>query len=85
MGLFLDRLESSLEFINSTADIDELLLAGEEGVTLRADLDLDLVSASGVSGPGCDGLAAGAADHYLFVFGMDAFLHDCLTFLCAGF
>ena len=64
--------QSLLELVQTTACIDKLLLAGEEGVALRANLDFDLFSLSGLSN---NGLAACALDNALYVFGLDSFLH----------
>lgn len=70
--LLAESFESLLELINTSACIDKLLLAGEEGVALRANLDFDLFSLSGLSN---NGLAACALDNALYVFGLDSFLH----------
>ena len=70
--LLLGTLKSLLELINTSACIDKLLLAGEEGVALRANLDFELFSLSGLSN---NGLAACALDNALYVFGLDSFLH----------
>ena len=60
-----------VELINTAAGIDQLLLAGVEGVALRADLDGDVL----LGGSGLDDLAAGAADGRALVIGMDSFFH----------
>ena len=60
-----------VELINAAAGIDQLLLAGVEGVALRADLDGDVL----LGGSGLDDLAAGAADGRALVIGMDSFFH----------
>ena len=60
-----------VELINTAAGVDQLLLAGVEGVALRADLDGDVL----LGGSGLDDLAAGAADGRALVIGMDSFFH----------
>ena len=60
-----------VELINTAAGVDQLLLAGVEGVALRADLDGDVL----LGGAGLDDLAAGAADGRALVIGMDSFFH----------
>ena len=60
-----------VELINTAAGIDELLLAGVEGVALGADLNGD----AGAGGAGLDGGAAGALYNGGLVVGMDTFLH----------
>ena len=65
------QAETLLEAIHTAAGIDELLLAGVEGVALRADLDGDVL----LGGSGLDDLAAGAADGRALVIGMDSFFH----------
>ena len=64
-----------VELIDAAAGINELLLAGVEGVALGADFNGDvLLGAAGLN----DG-AAGAADGGGLVIGMDSGLHN--TFL----
>ena len=73
--LLVESFESLLELINTSACIDKLLLAGEEGMALRANLNSYLASLGGLSN---DGLAACALDHALFVFGLNSFFHFSL-------
>ena len=61
-----------VELINAAAGVDELLLAGVEGMALGADFDGDVL----LGGAGGDDFAAGAADGGLFVLGMDSGLHN---------
>ena len=70
--LLLEVLESLLELINTSACINKLLLAGEEGVALGANFYSDLASLSGLSN---NGLAACALDYALFVLGLNSFFH----------
>ena len=70
--LLVKVLESLLELINTSACINKLLLAGEEGVALRANFDSDLASLGGLSN---NGFAACASDYALFVLGLNSFLH----------
>jgi len=60
-----------LEAIHTAAGIHQLLLAGEEGVTLGADVHAHLL----LDGAGFKGLAAYAAHSGFLVLGMDVFLH----------
>ena len=60
-----------LETINTTARVNELLLAGEERVALRADADL-VLRTGGLDMPD---FAAGAGDDGIFVFRMDILFH----------
>ena len=62
-----------VELVNAAAGVDQLLLAGVEGMALRADFDRDVF----LGGAGLDNGAAGAADGGLLVLRMDSFLHCC--------
>ena len=73
--LLSNALESLLELINTSACINKLLLAGEEGVALRANFDSDLASLGGL---GNNGFAACALDYALFVLGLNCFFHFIL-------
>ncbi len=70
--LLLEVLDSLLELVNTSACINKLLLAGEEGVALGANFDGNLASLSGL---GNNGFAACASDHALFVLGLNSFFH----------
>ena len=59
-----------VELINAAAGVDQLLLAGVEGVALGADLNGDVL----LGGAGLDHGAASAPDGGLLVIGMDSFL-----------
>ena len=68
-----DLLQTELlvELSNAAAGIDQLLLASEEGVTLRADFHLDILL-----GRTClNHITAGASNSSLLIIGMDSFLH----------
>ena len=66
------QAKSLVEPINASTGIDQLLLAGVEGMALRADFNLDVL----LCGTGCENVATGASDSSLFVLGMDTFLHE---------
>ena len=59
------------EALDASGGINQLLLAGEEGVAGGADFEDDV---SLVGGAGLEVVAAGAADVGLLVLGVDAFL-----------
>src|SRR4029453_1143538 len=61
----------TVEALDPTGRVDQLLLAGEERMAGRADLDVDGRDRRG----GLDGIAAGTDDARLLVPRMDAFLH----------
>ena len=67
--------ETLLEAINAAAAVNQLLLAGEEGMALRADFNPQFL----LGGAGLKGFAAHTADDALFVLGMDLFLHSIFT------
>ncbi len=64
--------ESLLEFVDATAGIDELLLAGIERMALRANFNLHLAA---LGGSGLNALTAGTNNSALFVVGMDSLFH----------
>ena len=67
----LVQAELLVELGDAAAGIDQLLLASEEGVTLRADFHLDITL-----GRTClNHITAGAFDSSLLIIGMDSFLH----------
>src|SRR5262249_839236 len=61
----------AVEALHPAGGVDQLLLAGEEGMACRADLDVDAL----LRGAGLDDIAAGADDAALLVARMNAFLH----------
>ena len=68
--LLLD-VETLLETINTAAGIDQLLLAGVEGVALGANFNLQLA----LHGTRLKRLTAYATDDGLAIFRMDLFFH----------
>ena len=60
-----------VELVNAAAGVDQLLLAGVEGVALGADSHGDVL----LGGAGLDDSAASALDGGLLVIGMDSFFH----------
>ena len=60
-----------IELINTAAGINELLLAGVEGMALAANFDTDL----GTGRTGLDHIAAGAGDGAIHIVRMDTCLH----------
>ena len=73
--LLSDVFESSLELINASARIDKLLLAGEEGMALRADFNSYLAALGRLRRYG---FAAGTANYTLFIIGMNSGFHFSL-------
>src|SRR5687767_7227491 len=69
-GLVLRRV-LALEAVDAAGRIDQLLLAGEERMALRADLDAKLL-ASGAGGPA---LTACAVDLDLVIFRVNLWFH----------
>ena len=69
------QTETLLEAIHTAAGINELLLAGVEGMTLRADIHLQFL----LGRTGFKRLTAHAANDTLAVLGMNLFLHCCFT------
>ena len=67
-----------IELINTTAGIDQLLLACIKGVTLGTDLDLDVL----LRASRFNNLTASAPYSGLLVIGMYPFLHSVHLFLC---
>ena len=61
-----------VELVNAAAGVNQLLLAGVEGVALGADFHGDVL----LGGAGLDDGAASALDGGLLVIGMDSFLHS---------
>ena len=60
-----------VELIHAAAGVDQLLLAGVEGVALGADFNGDVLP----GGAGLNDGAAGAADGSRLIIGMDASFH----------
>src|SRR5262245_32478145 len=70
----------AVEALDPAGGVHELLLAGEEGMARRADLDVDAL----LRGAGFDDIAACADDGALLVAGMNAFLHGARVGLLTG-
>ena len=68
-GLF--HVETLLETVNTSAGINQLLLAGKERMALGADFNLQF----GLDRPRLKRLTAYATDDGLAIFGMDLFFH----------
>ena len=67
----LVQTELLVELGHASAGIHQLLLAREEGVTLRADFHLDILL-----GRTClNHITAGSSNRSLLIIGMDSFLH----------
>src|SRR5579885_1994912 len=64
-----------LEAIDATGGVDELLLAGEERMALRADLDAELLLGRARR----PGFTASAVDLNLLILRMDFCFHDGVT------
>ena len=67
----LVQIEALLEAINTSAGIYQLLLTGEERVTLRANVNDDVL----LGGASLNDIAASATNGRLLIIGMDALLH----------
>src|SRR5512145_2355346 len=67
----------AVEALDPARGVDQLLLAREEGMARRAELDVDRL----LSGTGVDDIAAGADDLRLLVARMNAFLHGGGSFI----
>ena len=73
--LALCALKSLLKLVNTSAHVNKLLLAREEGMALGANFNSDLAALSGL---GRNSLAACATDYTLLVIGMNSGFHDFL-------
>ena len=73
--IFLFHIETLLEAINTSASVNELLLAGVERMALGADINLHLF----LRRTGFKCFTAYAANDAFAVLGMDVFLHCCFT------
>ena len=67
--------ETLLEAINTSASVNELLLAGIERMALGTDINLHLF----LGRTGFECFTAYAANDAFAVLGMDLFLHCCFT------
>lgn len=74
LGSLLRFCVFAAEALDATRGVDELLLAGEEGVASGADFDMDV---STMGGAGGEVVSAGAHDADFFVIGMNScFRHE---------
>ena len=64
-------VETLVEALDASAGIDQLLLAGEEGVALGADFNTEIRDGR----TGLDGVAAGAPDNGGLIIGMNFLFH----------
>src|SRR5262245_51837493 len=75
LGLFVQEFfVLLLELLDAARGVDELHLAGEERMTLRADFDRDVL----LRAARLELVAATALDGGFFVFGVDVFFHGSL-------
>src|SRR5688572_4101547 len=63
------------ELLHPARGIDQFLLAGKEGVAVRADIDVN----SGNGRTGLDNGPTGTVDRCFLVFGMDTLFHNILS------
>ena len=68
----LFTLESSVELVNTTAHVNQLLLAGKERMTLRANFNLHFPAGGRL---GLYHIAASADDGNVFIGRMNSCLH----------
>ena len=84
--LFLPALVSLVELVNATGGVNDLDLAGVEGMRGVGNLNLHKRILNTLDDDGLLGIDAGAGDEYIFVghilesyksvgFGMDSFFH----------
>lgn len=69
--ILLVQIETLLKAINTSAGIYQLLLTGEERVTLRTNVNYDIL----LSRASLDDIAASATNGRLLIIGMDSLLH----------
>ena len=70
---YLLQTELLVEAFNTSASVNQLLLAGIERVTLGADFNSDILFGR----PGLKHVTTSAADGGLLIIGMDVLLHVC--------
>ena len=71
------QAKALVEPVNPSTSVNQLLLAGIEGVALGADFNTNVL----LGGTGRKDVATGTTDRGLFVLGMDTFLHFVHLFL----
>jgi len=70
------------EALNPAGGIDQLLLASEKWVAIRADFNVNI---STVGGAGIERMPAGALHSYFVISGMNSWLHGVSISLCESF
>ena len=71
------QAKALVEPVNPSTSVNQLLLAGIEGVALGADLNTNVL----LGGAGRKDVATSTANRGLFIFGVDTFLHFVHLFL----
>ena len=69
--LFVVKIETLVETINTSAGINELLLTCKERMALRANINLEFA----LCGSGCESMATSTLYNCFVVFGMEILLH----------
>ena len=72
MILLLERSHSSLELVNASACVNKLLLTGEEGMALGADINSQLAALGRL---GYNSLTASTSDGARLIVRMDSVFH----------
>jgi hypothetical protein len=75
LALGSPRAKPLLEAIYATTGIENLLLAGEEGVALRTDINVNVLTQGGT---GLDDVATATGSGHVTVLGMDIIFHSLL-------
>lgn len=75
--ILLLKTETTVETINTSAGVNQLLLTGVERMALRANFNTDF----GLSGTSVDNLTASAGDGAIHIVGMDSLFHSFHLFL----
>ena len=75
--ILLLETETTVEAINTSAGVNQFLLASVERMALGANFNVDLR----LGGMGVDDLAASAGDGAVHIIGMDALFHSFHLFL----
>ena len=75
--ILLLKTETTVEAINTSAGVNQFLLASVEGMALGANFNVDF----GLSGTSVDNLTASAGDGAIHIVGMDSLFHSFHLFL----
>ena len=78
-GILFVEIVALLEAVNTSAGIDELLLAREKRMALGANINTKILLGRG----SLDNLAASTTDRCFLILGMDALFHSCHLFICS--